>query len=71
MDYHLAVITLLPTGKTPQPPAVKSAIADQLDSNDVARGGGYIMDACTRSDGYVAGTAPAYGNGNLIVELRN
>ncbi|KAH6634762.1 hypothetical protein B0J18DRAFT_30121 [Chaetomium sp. MPI-SDFR-AT-0129] len=39
--------------------------------NDVARGGGYIMDACSRSDGLVSGTAPAYGNGNLIVEIRN
>ncbi|KAK4148359.1 hypothetical protein C8A00DRAFT_19799 [Chaetomidium leptoderma] len=39
--------------------------------NDVARAGGYIMDACTRSDGLVSGTAPAYGNGNLIVEIRN
>jgi hypothetical protein len=71
MDYHLAVITLLPTGKTPQPLAVERAVVDQLDSNDVARGAGYIMDACTRSDGLVSGTAPAYGNDKLIVEIRN
>ena len=65
------MLQLLPIGKTPQLLAVERAVVDQLDSNDVARGGGYIMDACSRSDGLVSGTAPAYGNGNLVVEIRN
>jgi hypothetical protein len=71
MASRLSVLQLLPTGKTPQPLAVERAVVDQLDSNDVARGAGYIMDACTRSDGLVSGTAPAYGNDKLIVEIRN
>ena len=71
MDSRLSVLRLLPTGKTPQTLDVERAVVDQVDSNDVARAGGYIMDACSRSDGLVSGTAPAYGNGNLIVEIRN
>lgn len=39
-------------------------------SQDVARGAGLIMDHCTRADGKVRGANPAWGNGNLIVDIR-
>ncbi|KAH6838539.1 hypothetical protein B0I37DRAFT_358291 [Chaetomium sp. MPI-CAGE-AT-0009] len=38
--------------------------------NDVARGAGKIMDSCTRADGTVRGANAAWGNGNLIVDIR-
>ncbi|KAK6540725.1 hypothetical protein TWF694_008116 [Orbilia ellipsospora] len=38
--------------------------------NDVARGAGQIMDKCTRGDGTVRGANAAWGNGNLIVDIR-
>ncbi|WYZ36480.1 hypothetical protein EsH8_XV_000033 [Colletotrichum jinshuiense] len=38
--------------------------------NDVARGAGYVMDACTRADNLVQGSEFAYGNGNLLVWIR-
>ncbi|KAM0196150.1 hypothetical protein ACHAPI_005877 [Fusarium lateritium] len=37
---------------------------------DVARGAGLIMDRCTRGDGTVRGQNPAWGNGNLWVDIR-
>ncbi|RGP78706.1 hypothetical protein FLONG3_3161 [Fusarium longipes] len=37
---------------------------------DVARGAGLIMDRCTRGDGTVRGQNPAWGNGNLMVDIR-
>ncbi|KAI8190980.1 hypothetical protein K4K49_012037 [Colletotrichum sp. SAR 10_70] len=38
--------------------------------NDVARGAGYIMDACTLKDNTVQGSEFAYGNGDLLVWIR-
>ncbi|KAJ4124313.1 hypothetical protein NW768_009672 [Fusarium equiseti] len=38
---------------------------------DVARAAGLIMDKCTTSDGRVKGANPAWGNGNLIVDIRH
>ncbi|KAF4460673.1 hypothetical protein FALBO_12540 [Fusarium albosuccineum] len=38
---------------------------------DVARGAGQIMDNCSRGDGKVKGQNPAWGNGNLIVDIRS
>ncbi|GAB1310114.1 hypothetical protein MFIFM68171_00324 [Madurella fahalii] len=37
---------------------------------NVARGAGQIMDLCTRGDGTVRGQTPAWGNGNMIVDIR-
>ncbi|KAF9769050.1 hypothetical protein IL306_013606 [Fusarium sp. DS 682] len=47
--------------------------SDQTSSSscrDVARGAGFIMDRCTRADGKVRGQVPAFGNGNLLVDIR-
>lgn len=41
-----------------------------MNSNDVARGAGKVMDNCSRGDGTVMGQNPAFGNGNLIVTIR-
>ncbi|RFN49166.1 hypothetical protein FIE12Z_6599 [Fusarium flagelliforme] len=38
---------------------------------DVARGAGLIMDKCTKPDGRVKGANPAWGNGNLIIDIRH
>ncbi|KAF4962559.1 hypothetical protein FSARC_9337 [Fusarium sarcochroum] len=38
---------------------------------DVARGAGLIMDRCSRGDGKVRGQNPAWGNGNLVIDIRN
>ncbi|EPS35341.1 hypothetical protein H072_11320 [Dactylellina haptotyla CBS 200.50] len=38
--------------------------------NDVARGAGQILDRCTRGDGTVRGANEAWGNGNLLVDIR-
>jgi hypothetical protein len=44
-------------------------------SANVARGAGLIMDRCTRTaaDGtlFVKGANEAWGNGNLLVDIRN
>ncbi|KAK6538579.1 hypothetical protein TWF694_010157 [Orbilia ellipsospora] len=37
---------------------------------DVARGAGQILDRCTRGDGTVRGANEAWGNGNLLVDIR-
>ncbi|KAF4339489.1 hypothetical protein FBEOM_6610 [Fusarium beomiforme] len=47
--------------------------SDQTSSSpcrDVARGAGLIMDRCTRADGKVRGQVAAFGNGNLLVDIR-
>ncbi|KAJ4168712.1 hypothetical protein NW754_010640 [Fusarium falciforme] len=36
----------------------------------VARGAGLVMDRCSRGDGKVRGQNPAWGNGNLMVDIR-
>ncbi|ORY58553.1 uncharacterized protein BCR38DRAFT_352921 [Pseudomassariella vexata] len=38
--------------------------------NDVARGAGRVLDLCSRGDGTVKGQTPAFGNGDLIVDVR-
>jgi hypothetical protein len=41
------------------------------DCNDVARGGGFILDYCVRAGSdWVEGSEYAYGNGNELVRLR-
>ncbi|KAF5608577.1 hypothetical protein FOVSG1_005871 [Fusarium oxysporum f. sp. vasinfectum] len=48
--------------------------SDQTSSSpcrDVARGAGLVMDRCTRADGKVRGQNPAWGNGHLMVDIRN
>jgi hypothetical protein len=41
------------------------------DSNDVARGGGAILDSCVRAGSdRVEGSEYAYGNGNELVRPR-
>ncbi|QPC59212.1 hypothetical protein HYE67_001443 [Fusarium culmorum] len=41
-----------------------------LCSQEVARGAGLILDRCTRGDGKVRGANEAWGNGNLLVDIR-
>ncbi|RGP67602.1 hypothetical protein FSPOR_5789 [Fusarium sporotrichioides] len=36
----------------------------------VARGAGLILDKCTRGDGKVRGANEAWGNGNVLVDIR-
>ncbi|KAM5350271.1 hypothetical protein ACJ41O_006776 [Fusarium nematophilum] len=38
---------------------------------EVARGAGLVMDRCSRADGKVRGQNPAWGNGHLLVDIRN
>ncbi|KAF5618713.1 hypothetical protein F52700_12233 [Fusarium sp. NRRL 52700] len=48
--------------------------ADQTTTSscqEVARGAGVIMDKCSRGDGRVRGANPAWGNGNLLVDIRS
>ncbi|KAF4832932.1 hypothetical protein CGCTS75_v004414 [Colletotrichum tropicale] len=47
-----------------------SSIPAASSCNDVARGAGYIMDACTLKDNTVQGSEFAYGNGDLLVWIR-
>ncbi|KAI4726290.1 hypothetical protein E4T49_05915 [Aureobasidium sp. EXF-10728] len=50
----------------------RKPIASDIASSrcqDVARGAGLIMDACTRGDGTVMGQNPAWGNGNLLITI--
>lgn len=50
------------------------AISFRLYSANVARGAGAIMDRCTTSAGgvnYVKGANEAWGNGDLIVDIRS
>ncbi|KAF3932149.1 hypothetical protein ABW20_dc0108109 [Dactylellina cionopaga] len=42
----------------------------QSSCQDVARGAGQILDRCTRADGTVRGANAAWGNGDLIVDIR-
>ncbi|KAJ6259912.1 hypothetical protein Dda_5556 [Drechslerella dactyloides] len=42
----------------------------QSTCRDVARGAGQILDRCSRGDGTVRGANPAWGNGNLLVDIR-
>ncbi|KAF4456559.1 hypothetical protein FALBO_15381 [Fusarium albosuccineum] len=49
-------------------PSDKTATAS---CQDVARGAGLVMDRCSRGDGKVRGQNPAWGNGHLMVDIRN
>ncbi|KAF3912522.1 hypothetical protein ABW20_dc0108144 [Dactylellina cionopaga] len=42
----------------------------QSTCRDVARGAGQILDRCSRADGTVRGANAAWGNGNLLVDIR-
>ncbi|SPJ71949.1 uncharacterized protein FTOL_01677 [Fusarium torulosum] len=48
-----------------------SHLTSSSPCKDVARGAGLIMDRCTRGDGTVRGQNPAWGNGNLWVDIRS
>ncbi|KAG5662690.1 hypothetical protein KAF25_005108 [Fusarium avenaceum] len=48
-----------------------SHLTSSSSCKDVARGAGLIMDRCTRGDGTVRGQNPAWGNGNLWVDIRS
>ncbi|KAH8204569.1 hypothetical protein TruAng_001198 [Truncatella angustata] len=42
----------------------------QSTCQEVARGAGLILDRCSRGDGTVRGANEAWGNGNLLVDIR-
>lgn len=42
------------------------------NSNDCARGAGYVLDACTRpNSAWVQGSEYAHGNGNELIRVRH
>lgn len=72
-DLHEKVLRQLLLGKPTLQIVVRFArvITNSFDSQDVARGAGFIMDKCSRGDGKVRGQNEAWANGNLLVDIRN
>ncbi|KAF4453710.1 hypothetical protein F53441_3719 [Fusarium austroafricanum] len=56
------------TGLTPTIPSDQTSTSR---CQDVARAAGAILDQCSRGDGKVKGQNPAFGNGDLLVDIRN